>query len=141
MTWIATDKPDCYECAECAQLLVNFRDPLARAFHNCYPERRRERKLRRWRQSFGAGTHLKKLLAERGYKHTPTCQCETRERKMNESGPGWCRKHLPAIIVWLREEANAQGVRFFAPAARWIVGKAIRLAERDAATHRPPIDC
>ena len=58
----------------------------------------------------GPGTHLKLLLAEKGYRvKSSGCGCSDKANKMNAWGVARCREKIDDIVVWLEESAKKAG--------------------------------
>lgn len=80
----------------------------------------------------GAGTELKKLLAKVGIVATPNCTCNKRAITMNVRGVEWCEENIDTIVGWLREEANKRKLPFIDMAGKAIVKMAIKRAKRNS---------
>lgn len=82
--------------------------------------------------SSGPGTELKALLAKVGITSTPTCSCNQRAQEMDAKGVQWCRDNEELILSWLKEEADKRGLPFVTMAAKLLIRRAIRNAEKKA---------
>lgn len=82
--------------------------------------------------SGGVGTELKALLAKLGITTTPTCQCNKRAKEMDDRGVQWCRENEELILSWLKEESDRRGLPFVALAAKMLIRRAVRNAEKKA---------
>lgn len=85
----------------------------------------------------GAGTELKKLLANVGITATPDCSCNARAAEMDRQGVEWCEANIDTIVDWLREQATARGLPFLDVAGRMLVRRAVRNARKLADGHPP----
>jgi hypothetical protein len=86
----------------------------------------------------GPGSELKRLLARFGIRAAADCPCNGHAAEMDRGGPEWCRANLEHITDWLAEEAARRKLPFVRTAARLLVTRAIRNAEKAAATHHDP---
>ena len=58
----------------------------------------------------GPGSHLKDLLAEKGYRiKSQGCGCNSKAKKMDSWGVKKCRNKIDEIIGWLEESAKEAG--------------------------------
>lgn len=78
------------------------------------------------------GAELKEMLARLGFQPSPNCKCSSKARAMDLKGVDWCEQNIETIIEWLKEEATARGLPFFAMPARMLVRRAIANARREA---------
>jgi len=76
------------------------------------------------------GTELAKLLALLGFKASAGCGCKKRAREMDERGTQWVRENESTVVGWLREEAGKRKLPFLPYAAKVIIRRACRNAER-----------
>lgn len=76
----------------------------------------------------GTGCHLARIFAWFGVEDTKGCKCKAHARKMDERGPGWCKRRAGRIIGWLRESAKERGLPFVETAARIALSTAIKRA-------------
>lgn len=115
-------------CAGCA-CEVDFSSPCARCPRG------------HWRPVFcdaplppsaGPGTELKRLLSRLGIQAAGNCQCNARAAEMDRRGPDWCEQNIEEVVAWLGEEAGARRLPFVAPAARFLIRRAIAQARRNA---------
>ena len=81
----------------------------------------------------GAGTELKKLLAQIGITASPACRCNDLAALMDANGPDWCEANAERVVTWLRDAAAARRLPFVAPVARLLVSRAIARARKKAA--------
>jgi hypothetical protein len=97
----------------------------------------------------GVGSHLWRLLASLGIKHTATCSCLGLAEEMNALGPAGCRRERARLAQQMRANAKAYGwgtvataaARALASGLAWrldladvygsLLDEAIRLAEAD----------
>lgn len=84
----------------------------------------------KYRQSFGPGTELKKLLKTIGIEAKPGCKCNKRAQTMDEKGCEWCAENIDTISAWLQEEAERRGLPYIPTAGKWIINLAIKRARR-----------
>jgi hypothetical protein len=89
-------------------------------------------RVRREIQKMGVGTELKKLLGKFFIHARENCLCDQRAMLMNEQGVEWCRENTGVIVGWLREEAKNRSLPFVELAARLLVLRAIKNAEKKA---------
>lgn len=82
--------------------------------------------------SSGPGTEMKALLAKVGITATPTCSCNQRAKEMDDKGVQWCKDNEELILSWLKEEAAKRGLPFISLAAKLLIRRAIRNAEKKA---------
>lgn len=80
----------------------------------------------------GPGTELKALLAKVGITATPDCSCNKRAKEMDDNGVQWCRENEELILSWLKEESDRRGLPFVALAAKMLIRRAVRNAEKKA---------
>jgi hypothetical protein len=96
----------------------------------------------------GAGTELKKLLAELAVHEKAGCQCAALANDMNIKGIDWCEQHRDALADSLREHSKQYGWQDKLRAAKeaikhglvfnpldpypGLIAEAIRRAKRDA---------
>lgn len=78
----------------------------------------------------GVGTELKALLKRRGIIPVAGCSCNAHAREMDARGPAWCAANIPAIVAWMKVEAEKQNRIFSLKTARFLVNKAIAAAKR-----------
>ncbi len=80
----------------------------------------------------GPGTELIVVLGWLWIKSIPGCGCKKMARLMNRWGPDGCRqpKRMKAILDKMEIEAKKRKLPFVRPAAKRLVGIAIRRAEK-----------
>lgn len=78
----------------------------------------------------GPGTQLKAMLALFGIHATERCACRRMAAKMDREGPQWCREHIGEIVDVMRTESNRRHLLFMETAAKLIIRRAIRQAEK-----------
>lgn len=86
----------------------------------------------------GVGTELKKLLKKIGINATPNCKCNSRAVALDYHGIDYCIENIETIIEWLKEEATARGLPFFAMPARILVRRAIANARKESRRAKEP---
>lgn len=82
------------------------------------------------RPAGGPGTELKKLLQRFNVQPVGPCKCNSRAALMDAWGSAQCRKSIETIVGWLAEEAKTRKLLFLAVAAKLLIKRAIRNAEK-----------
>lgn len=78
----------------------------------------------------GAGTELKQLLNKLWLTPSANCRCDEHVAMMNLNGIQWCKDNIESIVGWLDTEARRVGYPFSKIAARALVRRAIKNAEK-----------
>lgn len=97
--------------------------------HPAYPK---EAKPGHVPQPSGVGSEVKRLLAMVGIKPTPGCKCNRRAELMDLHSIQWNLANVDLIAEWMHEEAKARNLPFSSMAAKLLIRRAIRNAEKKA---------
>ena len=79
-----------------------------------------------------AGTELKAMLSWLRVRPEGDCLCNDRAAHMDREGCQWVKDNVEEVVTWLEEEAKKRGMPFFRTAGKYLVLRAVRLAEAKA---------